>query len=216
MSGRSFGASSPKSFNAYPRGEFDIESLSFRNPRKLRSSELKFARMLKSAANRFKYFYKLHPVMVFCLSLLFGVMVLCIISFYEGRLRLLGSYTNFNAPPRSYPLARLKNLVMVAGHSVYTSNSCGKVDNENSWYLETYQKHPGQAATFVSHIKKGVEAAAKDYEALLLFSGGETRKDAGPRSEAQSYWLVADSEGWFGEFILLLDCYCILHLHLKY
>lgn len=199
MSGRSFGASSPKSFNAYPRGEFDIESLTFRNPRKLRNSELKFTRMLKSIANRFKYFYKLHPVMVFCLSLLFGVMVLCIISFYESRLRLLSSYKNFNAPPRSYPLPRLKNLVMVAGHSVYTSSSCGKVDNDNSWYLESYQKHPGQAATFVAHIKEGVEVAAKDHEALLLFSGGETRKDAGPRSEAQSYWLVAESEGWFGE-----------------
>jgi hypothetical protein len=32
-----------------------------------------------------------------------------------------------------------------------------------------------------------------------LFSGGETRKDAGPRSEAQSYWAIAESKGWFGE-----------------
>ncbi|MBA0751827.1 hypothetical protein Gogos_000725, partial [Gossypium gossypioides] len=45
----------------------------------------------------------------------------------------------------------------------------------------------------------GIESTALDDEALLLFSGGETRKDAGPRSEAQSYWTVADSEGWFGK-----------------
>lgn len=199
MIGRSFGASSPKSFNAYPRGEFDIESLSFRNPRKLRNSELKLTRMLKSITNRIKYFYKLHPVLFFCLSLLFGVMVLCTISFYESHLKVLSSYRNIDARTSSYPFPKLKNLVMVAGHSVYTSSSCGKVDNENSWYLESYQKHPGQAATFVTHIKEGVEVAAKDDEALLLFSGGETRKDAGPRSEAQSYWLVAESEGWFGE-----------------
>lgn len=42
--------------------------------------------------------------------------------------------------------------------------------------------------------------AARDEGALLLFSGGETRKDAGPRSEAQSYWAIAESKGWFGEF----------------
>ncbi|OVA03487.1 protein of unknown function DUF218 [Macleaya cordata] len=88
---------------------------------------------------------------------------------------------------------------MVAGHSIYTSNSCGKFDSEDSWFLESYQKHPGQAATFLTHIKEGVEVAAKDDGALLLFSGGETRKDAGPRSEAQSYWAVAESKGWFGK-----------------
>ncbi|KAE8724191.1 pleckstrin-like proteiny domain-containing family A member 8-like [Hibiscus syriacus] len=99
----------------------------------------------------------------------------------------------------NYPFAKLKNLVMVAGHSVYTSNSCEKVDKEDSWFLESYQKNPGQAATFVAHIKEGIESTSQDDEALLLFSGGETRKDAGPRSEAQSYWTVAESKGWFGK-----------------
>lgn len=199
MSGRSFGASSPKSFNAYPRSEFDIESLSFRNPRKVRNSELKLSRMLKSVANRFKYYYKLRPVLVFFLSLLFGTTIVVIFSFYENRLLVMSTYRKFDVRPASYPYTNLKNLVMVAGHSVYTSSSCGKFDNENSWFLESYQKHPGQAATFLAHIREGVEVASKDDEALLLFSGGETRKDAGPRSEAQSYWLVADSKGWFGE-----------------
>lgn len=87
---------------------------------------------------------------------------------------------------------------MVAGHSVYTSSSCGKVDKEDSWFLESYQRNLGQASTFLSHIKEGIEITAKDDEALLLFSGGETRKDAGPRSEAQSYWGVAESKRWFG------------------
>lgn len=89
---------------------------------------------------------------------------------------------------------------MVAGHSVYTSSGCGKIEKEDSWILESYQKNPGQAATFVKHIEEGIEIVDKDESALLLFSGGETRKDAGPRSEAQSYWAVADFKGWFGEF----------------
>ncbi|XP_057442840.1 uncharacterized protein C57A10.07 isoform X2 [Lotus japonicus] len=88
---------------------------------------------------------------------------------------------------------------MVAGHSIYTSSSCGRIEKEDSWFLESYQRNPGQAATFVTHIREGVEIAAKDEAALLLFSGGETRKDAGPRSEGQSYWAVADSKGWFGK-----------------
>lgn len=97
-----------------------------------------------------------------------------------------------------YPFSKLQNLVMVAGHSIYTSSSCGKIDKEDSWFLESYQKNPGQASTFVTHIHEGIEIVARDDSALLLFSGGETRRDAGPRSEAQSYWAVADSKGWFG------------------
>ncbi|KAL9243841.1 hypothetical protein vseg_017681 [Gypsophila vaccaria] len=197
MSGRSFGPTTPKSFSAYPTVEVDIESLGFRNPRRVRSTE---ARMLKSAVIRLKYYFKLHPVLVFLLSLSFGVTVLVFLSLYEARVGWMGSYRNVGeVRPGFYPFPKLRNLVMVAGHSVYTSRDCGKVENENSWFLESYQKHPGQAATFVDHIKKGVEVAGGDDASLLLFSGGETRKDAGPRSEAQSYWLVAESKGWFGE-----------------
>ncbi|KAF6154178.1 hypothetical protein GIB67_016430 [Kingdonia uniflora] len=90
----------------------------------------------------------------------------------------------------SYPFVGLRNLVMVAWHSVYTSGNCGNVDEEDLWFLELYQKHKGQAASFVAHIKEGAEIVARDDGALLLFSGGETRKYAGPRSEAQSYWAM--------------------------
>lgn len=97
------------------------------------------------------------------------------------------------------PYKNLDSLVMVAGHAIYTSSKCDKPEGEESWFLEPYQKHPGQASSFVEHIKAGVEVADKIGNSLLLFSGGETRKDAGPRSEAQSYWSVAESKGWFGE-----------------
>ncbi|KAJ4831830.1 hypothetical protein Tsubulata_010203 [Turnera subulata] len=192
-------ANSPKSFNAYPRVvDFDLESGTIKRSRKSKTSKLQPFKMLKSFANRLHYYYKLHPLLLFSISLAFGVAILVILSVYESRYRTVSNYHNFNVEPYDYPLARLKNLVMVAGHSVYTSSSCGKVDKEDSWFLEPYQKNPGQAATFVTHIQEGVEIAAKDDAALLLFSGGETRKDAGPRSEAQSYWAVAESKGWFG------------------
>ncbi|KAE8683428.1 pleckstrin-like proteiny domain-containing family A member 8-like [Hibiscus syriacus] len=156
--------------------------------------------MTKSFANRLHYFYKLHPCLVFFVSLAFGVTILIVLSLYEHHYRMM---RNYGKPDEDfgnyYPYAKLKNLVMVAGHSVYTSSTCGRVDKDDSWFLESYQKNPGQAATFLSHVKEGIESTARDNSALLLFSGGETRKDAGPLSEAQSYWTVAESKGWFGK-----------------
>ena len=42
-----------------------------------------------------------------------------------------------------------------------------------------------------------MDIAAQDPSALLIFSGGETRPAAGPRSEAQSYWMVAELSKWW-------------------
>ncbi|XVE55199.1 hypothetical protein DITRI_Ditri03aG0140300 [Diplodiscus trichospermus] len=200
MNNYPFGSNSPKSFNAYPRGDFDIESGTIKRIRRSRNSSFYPVRMIKSFANRLHYYYKLHPLLFFFISLSFGVTILIVISLYEHHYRMLSNYRKLDDGfDNNYPFAKLKNLVMVAGHSVYTSNSCGKVDKEDSWFLESYQKNPGQAATFLAHIKEGIEGTARDDEALLMFSGGETRKDAGPRSEAQSYWTVAESKGWFGK-----------------
>ncbi|XVF64389.1 hypothetical protein PTKIN_Ptkin09bG0165500 [Pterospermum kingtungense] len=200
MNNHPFGSNSPKSFNAYPRGDFDIESGTIKRSRRSRNSSFYPVRMIKSFANQLHYYYKLHPLLVFFISLSFGVTVLLVLSLYEHHYRMLSHYRRIDGGfDNNYPFAKLKNLVMVAGHSVYTSSSCGKVDKEDSWFLEPYQKNPGQAATFLAHIKEGIESTARDDEALLLFSGGETRKDAGPRSEAQSYWAVAESKEWFGK-----------------
>ncbi|OIT02401.1 PREDICTED: uncharacterized protein C57A10.07 [Nicotiana attenuata] len=196
----SFGSSSPKSYKAYPRGDFDLESGNLKRSRKVKSSNFYPIKMLKSFGKRIHSYYKLHPAMLFMISLSIGVIILIVLSVSERRFRMNGNYARFDkGVDAAYPFSKFRNLVMVAGHSVYTSSSCEKVDKEDSWFLESYQKHLGQAATFVQHIQKGVEITADDNDALLLFSGGETRKDAGPRSEAQSYWTVAESKGWFGK-----------------
>lgn len=200
MKNYSFGSS--KAFHAYSRSsDFDLESGTIRKSRKPKNS---FSKMIKSLGNRLHHMFKLHPILVFIFCLSFGITVLILLSsIYENHFgSTVTYYKKKDLDNDGYPFANLKNLVMVAGHSVYTSSDCGKVDKEDSWFLESYQKNPGQAATFLSHIQEGVEAAGKDDESLLLFSGGETRKDAGPRSEAQSYWAVAESKGWFGESYL--------------
>lgn len=143
-----------------------------------------------------------HKVAAWCILLGALTTASCILYLFSIVYQsLMGASPSSNAMPLQlyqYPYRNLRNLVMVAGHAVYTSSSCDKADREGSWFLESYQKHPGQALTFVRHIEAGIKAVASDEKALLLFSGGETRKDAGPRSEAQSYWSVAESSNWFG------------------
>ncbi|KAH0434500.1 hypothetical protein IEQ34_026804 [Dendrobium chrysotoxum] len=200
MNNFTFGPGSPKPFHAYSRRDIDLESGNFRKPRQQKSSVSRFIRMIKSIGNQISYIYKLHPLAVFIASLIFGLAVLIVLSMYESSFLLMKHQNdNLRLVSGSYPLKNLHNLVMVAGHSIYISSTCGKFDSEDSWFLEPYQKHPGQAATFIAHIKEGAEIAAQDESALLLFSGGETRNGAGPRSEAQSYWAVAEAKGWFGK-----------------
>ncbi|KAG9458908.1 hypothetical protein H6P81_003416 [Aristolochia fimbriata] len=199
MNIQAFWPGSPKSFPAYPRGDFDLESGNFKKTRRPKGSSSNLVNMFKSVVNRLHYYYKLHPFLIFLISLSLAATILLILSAYERGFRVTSSHTKLDLSSASYPFANLRNLVMVAGHSIYTSISCGVIDKEDSWFLEPYQKHPGQAASFLTHIREGVEIAAKDEGALLLFSGGETRKAAGPRSEAQSYWIVAESKSWFGK-----------------
>ncbi|KAK1287755.1 hypothetical protein QJS10_CPB19g00039 [Acorus calamus] len=199
MNSHSFGEGSPRSFHAYPRWDFDLESGDLKKTRKPKNSSPDPFKMLKAFGNHIHYFARMHPIVVFFVSLTFGLTILVILSIYESRFRFTINQRSDYSDSGGYPFPDLRNLVVVAGHSVYTSESCGKVDKEDSWFLEPYQKHSGQAATFLMHIKESVEIAARDDKTLLLFSGGETRKGAGPRSEAQSYWSVAESKGWFGK-----------------
>lgn len=111
------------------------------------------------------------------------------------------SETNFDesleiAAPPEWESAT--HLIMVAGHAVYIAGSLAPdtVMNASSWLLESYQY--GQLPAMIEHIRLGVDLADADEKSLLVFSGGETRAKAGPRSEALSYWEAADAMSWFG------------------
>ena len=84
----------------------------------------------------------------------------------------------------------LENLIVVAGHAVYVAHDFSRLADDTSWYLQSFQK--GEPPFYIEHIRRGVELAHGDRKSLLVFSGGQTRYEAGPRSEAQGYWLVAD------------------------
>ena len=93
------------------------------------------------------------------------------------------------------PFHSLRHLVLVAGHAVLTSLDYHNLTDDKQWALQSFQR--SQLSTFIAHIRRGVDIAAADPSALLLFSGGETRQGAGPRSEAQSYWMVAELSRWW-------------------
>lgn len=60
----------------------------------------------------------------------------------------------------------------------------------------SYQKKRGFAEIISSHIQKGIEITARDPNSILIFSGGQTRKDVGPISEGLSYYLLAKHKNW--------------------
>lgn len=98
-------------------------------------------------------------------------------------------------PSAVLPGARgLRNLVLVAGHAI--PHRFDRLDSDDSWYLKHFQA--GEGRLYVGHVRRGVETAAADPDALLIFAGGQTDAAAGPRSEGQGYWMVADHFGWFG------------------
>ncbi len=85
------------------------------------------------------------------------------------------------------------HLVVVAGHSVLRKFADPR--DEANWYLLDFQR--GETGCYIEHVQRGVELAAADEDALLMLSGGQSRAEAGPHSEALSYHYVADSFGWF-------------------
>ena len=69
---------------------------------------------------------------------------------------------------------------------------------DSSWYLLDYQRRADVPSALVKHIEEGVRITARDPKSVLVFSGGQTRRDAGPRSEGQSYGHVAEHFDWWG------------------
>ncbi|KAK9727448.1 hypothetical protein K7432_001830 [Basidiobolus ranarum] len=104
----------------------------------------------------------------------------------------------------TYKLNKLEEIVIVAGHAIYKGNEEeNQLHLEDNWVLEEFQKN-GQIEVFLKHIEAGVSLAKDRPNSLLVFSGGQTRDKAGARSEAQSYWVLAEKMG-------LLDTSEILH-----
>jgi hypothetical protein len=117
---------------------------------------------------------------------------------------LRGHAENVN-PDYLFEANALKNcnhLIVVCGHAITVAESLDAVKTKDSvWSLLPYQKNQDLPQTFVEHIQRGVEVANADPNSLLIFSGGQSRPTAGPRSEGLSYWLVAEHFQWYSLFL---------------
>lgn len=92
----------------------------------------------------------------------------------------------------------VEDLIIVPGHAVYLSSNFRAAREEANWILEPFQLLEGEAKAFIKHMEIGVREVAANPEALLIFSGGKTRREAGAMSEASSYWQVSRAFEWFG------------------
>ncbi|KAI8982321.1 hypothetical protein BDF20DRAFT_866244 [Mycotypha africana] len=99
---------------------------------------------------------------------------------------------NSHDPLPPIPLTENSHAIIIAGHAIYTgAPTPDDIYKEDNWVLEPYQKRGRQINTFIEHIQKGIDLLRHDLKAVLIFSGGETRPNAGPRSESLSYWQIA-------------------------
>src|ERR1051325_1966427 len=87
-----------------------------------------------------------------------------------------------------------EHLIITPAHAIW--NLCGDPGADASWFLRDYQR--GEPRFYIEHIRRGVELAAADERSVLVFTGGQTFPDAGPRSEALGYWALAEHFGWWG------------------
>lgn len=100
------------------------------------------------------------------------------------------------ATPGSPATASLTHLIVVAGHAVFHgAASPAAAAHPSAWTLAPFQAT--EAPEYIAHIQAGVAAAAADPTALLVFSGGVTRKGC-EGSEAGGYVKCAALHDWWG------------------
>lgn len=98
-----------------------------------------------------------------------------------------------SAPPPRSGTEHLNHLVIVTGHAIWAGCDVNGKHKDENWVLEDYQKG-GSVKTFWKHIEKGVQLTNEDPNALLIFSGGQTRPNS-LQTEAESYYSLAVAAG---------------------
>jgi hypothetical protein len=92
-----------------------------------------------------------------------------------------------------------EELIIVAGHAPFRATVQSvpdQPDADDAWVLQPFQR--GEPRLYIEHIRRGVELLANKPEALLIFSGGYTRAEAGPQwSEADTYLAIARHFNWW-------------------
>lgn len=97
---------------------------------------------------------------------------------------------------------RATHLIIVPGHGVFFGLDANRWADETQWALEPFQRgfHGQFVQTLARHIAKSIALLKESLNtSLVVFSGGESRPHVGPKSEALSYYLVAEANNFFQE-----------------
>ena len=91
------------------------------------------------------------------------------------------------------------DLIIVAGHAPFHESVASVPDDparDEAWVLQEFQR--GEPPLYLEHIRHGAARLRENVDALLIFSGGFTRREAGARwSEAATYHAIARHFGWW-------------------
>jgi len=95
-------------------------------------------------------------------------------------------------------MEKIQDLVLVAGHAALKSSVTeipNTLESDEWWVLQPFQI--GEPPFYLEHIRRGIVLVTNNPLALLVFSGGRTRSDAGHWSEASTYYQIAVSRRWW-------------------
>ncbi|KAG5421933.1 hypothetical protein I9W82_001026 [Candida metapsilosis] len=83
----------------------------------------------------------------------------------------------------------INHLIIVPCHGIYKLGE--PPSKQESWYLADFQLEGNDHLCFIDHIEQGLQELQNDPNSYLIISGGETKAEAGPISEAFSYYTLA-------------------------
>ncbi|OBA20217.1 hypothetical protein METBIDRAFT_43927 [Metschnikowia bicuspidata var. bicuspidata NRRL YB-4993] len=84
-------------------------------------------------------------------------------------------------------------LIILPCHSIWKAQSIQAATGQSSdeWHLASFQIEGHDHLCFIDHIRKSFDELKRNPHALLIISGGQTKAEAGPISEALSYYQLA-------------------------
>ncbi|CAG84483.2 DEHA2A04752p [Debaryomyces hansenii CBS767] len=83
-----------------------------------------------------------------------------------------------------------RHLIILPCHSIWTPGAT-LGESRDEWSLVSFQIEGYDHLCFKDHILKSLNILEQDKDATLIISGGQTKQESGPISEALSYYQLA-------------------------